>query len=280
MKPAGLAAALLGVFCLGAGLGAAAEQEGPPPAAPVQIVCTLDRPVVGRHQVDDAAVVTDAPAGTSLHYHWTATGGRFVNAPSARGASSAAVLWDPGGTALGRYKLSVQVMSAERRLGACSVEVLVAEAVRSAPEVAGSLGRWAARALLVRGSDEREQYGLYSYILLAARPDDDRSRDRFKEVLQSYLDLVDINLETYLRTEELNATYVPVDGFRQDPNVDWVLDHYDYARAQGLLAHAGIREGDGPFIISAFIRSRRQAGPGNSSSRIFRPYQSACCRSG
>lgn len=247
------AATLLAILLFMLVSGAASQPHKPRSKAAPRVVCSLDRPVVGRHQTVGVAAFTDVPAGISLRYRWKATAGAFARKVANQEGNGPAVLWDPSGAAPGAYKLSVRVAGADGVLGGCMLDVLVSEAARSAPEAGGGgLGSEAERDLLVRGTQEAESYGLYSYILLGARPDDS-NRDRYIAVLQEYLALEDIRLETYFRSDQLNITYVPVDRVPpQDPKVDWVLNHYDYARARFLLARVGKnQDGDGPFIISA-----------------------------
>jgi hypothetical protein len=212
----------------------------------------LDRPVIGRQQVVGAEVFADGAGGTSLQYLWKAGVGAFVPGTSSREATDRKVSWTPGGAAPGTYKLTVKATGPNGSSGSCTLDVVVSEAARSA---AGSgstgLGSEAERDLLVRGSQEDEKYGLYSYIRLGSRPNDS-NKERYTAVLQAYLALEDIRLETYFRTTELNATYVPVDkASTGELSVPWLLDHYDYSRSRFLLKRLQIPDGDGPFIVSA-----------------------------
>lgn len=51
--------------------------------------------------------------------------------------------------------------------------------------------------------------------------------------------------------EHLNVAYVPVtDPPPDNPTPDWVVDHYDYARAHVLLEHLGRKHRSGPYIVS------------------------------
>ena len=234
-------------------------------------VCSLDRPVIGRHQAAGITAYSVGPAA-GRHYRWHAAAGSFTM-PS----DPASVTWSPGGAAPGTYRLSVSVSGGA---GACAVDVLVTEAARAAPAAPGNLGSEAERDLLVRGSQEHDGYGLYSYILLASRPDDG-NRDRYRAVVESYLRLEDVNLPMYFPTAELNVTYVPVEAAPvRPPDADWVLDHYDYARARFLLSRLGIRDGDGPFIVSALHPLGAPMARGRRSGRICPPCRSAWCRPG
>jgi hypothetical protein len=118
---------------------------------------------------------------------------------------------------------------------------------------APTYGYSAGRALLVRGQPQQPGFGLYSYMLLGAPPDDE-AQARFLAFINSYLQLIpDVKgLEGSLKPAALNITYMPVDTAPPD-NFDaaWVLQHYDYGQARALLAGIPGTSGRGPFIISA-----------------------------
>jgi hypothetical protein len=254
MKLVLLAAALLALAYIAPGFMARAEAAS---NAPFAVVCSVERPVVGRQEAVGAEVFADAGAGASLQYLWQARAGELMSSPPRREARDRQVTWTPAGAAPGTYRLTVRVTGAAGSSGGCALDVVVAEAARSASGAgAGGLGSEAERDLLVRGSQEAEGYGLYSYILLGSillgsRPDDSNS-ERFAAVLQSYLALEQIRLETFFQTNELNATYVPVDKAPADVlSVPWLLDHYDYSRSRFLLKRLQILDGDGPYIVSA-----------------------------
>ncbi len=229
---------------------------------PMRVVCSLDRPVVGTGEMVGAAAFAEAPAGTALRYRWRATGGTFVPP-----ADRPKVAWEA--KAPGRYALSANVTDPSGAVAGCTLMVVVVTQVqRSAPAASRSeLGSEAERDMLVRGSQEDAGYGLYSYILLAARPDES-NMERYRAVLAGYLRLEDIRLGAYFSDSQLNVTYVPVD---RDPapslNVQWVLDHYDYERSRFLLGRLHDRDldlgGDGPFIVSGLhpLGEAGSAGP-------------------
>lgn len=253
---AGVAGVLAVVLTLHLGMTAAAEEA--------RVVCGADRPVAAPNGSVEVSAVTDVPAADPPQFRWTASAGGFRGRTGQRQATGGAVSWSPDGAKPGPYLLSVTLSGASGSVGRCSVEVLVVRTLRSAgAPAADELGSQAERAMLPQGTAERPGYGLYSYILFGTRPDD-ASRDRFRAVLKEYLRLEDTQLESYFKTEALNITYVPVGaGSNPQADVDWLIDHYDYARARFLLSRLrpGDREGDGPFIVSALRPLGSDAGP-------------------
>jgi hypothetical protein len=241
----------LGLICA-----CGAEAGTPPSMAPV--VCSLNRPVVARHHSVGAQVFAPGSAGTRLSYRWTATAGVIGPAQAdASAAAGSAITWSAGDAAPGSYRISAEVLAAQGSVGSCTLDVIVSETDRSASPGTGGLP---ARDLLVHGRHEAGHYGLYSYILFGARPGDDM-RDRFMKVLQAYfLSFEDVHLESEIPADQINVNYVPVaEPPPADADAGWVLDNYDYARAEAFVF--GLRnpasgclhghQGDGPFLVSA-----------------------------
>jgi hypothetical protein len=126
----------------------------------------------------------------------------------------------------------------------------------------------AGRAFLVGAEPEERGYGLYSYVLFGGPPTT-ATREAYQQAVASYLEYLPPveSLEANVNRDHLNVTYMPVTvpppanvaDFR--PKLDdageraaasaWVLEHYDYARAQLLLAAVGRGHGDGPYLVSS-----------------------------
>jgi hypothetical protein len=127
MRLVWLAAALLVAVCVASGSAAAQAASH----AVLAVVCSLDRPVIGRQQVVGAEVFADAPVGTSMQYLWKAGAGAFVPGTPRREAIDPKISWTPAGATPGTYKLTVRVTGPDGASGGCTLDVVVAEAARS-----------------------------------------------------------------------------------------------------------------------------------------------------
>ena len=123
-------------------------------------------------------------------------------------------------------------------------------------EPAGAIEQ-TARDLLETTDSEEAGFGLYSYLLFDSRPPaESPTEDRYLAALQAFVDLVvpvDQSRAFWVR-EETNITYVPVRSVVEE-EPDYVLAHYDYARAQLILTALPHDErpttrGGGPYIVS------------------------------
>jgi hypothetical protein len=214
--------------------------------APLNLVCSVDIPVVQPGERATATTMTDAPASAALHYEWKATGGML----STSGGSTAEWMPDPG--ASGPFTLTSRVSSPDGSSGSCSVVIFAGREIRGRlPEPT----RQIRSALLLPGKKEAGNFGLYSYMLLGSKPNPS-NQERYTTFLKAFTDTVIAydRLQEQLPPQQLNVTYIPV---RDDPPLnfkveDWLLDHYDYDDARRILEKIpGTHTGDGPYIVSS-----------------------------
>lgn len=151
----------------------------------------------------------------------------------------------------------------------CGVDILV---VLPAIELRNGTGPRTMPELLTPDERELPGFGLYSYIILGAP--DAANRERHLRLIEAYLNFPDAaRLERYLsrirkvRGEEvrrtLNATSLLVTERAPETIIakwnardfrsvaEWILGHYDHARAQALFRRMGRNMQRGPYIISS-----------------------------
>jgi hypothetical protein len=182
-------------------------------------------------------------------YKWSATAGLVENGSDAT--------WDLGGVHPGTYTATVAISGVKPEWSSCSLQVVVME--RNGER---GLERVTGRSVLVGDAPEADGYGLYSYLLLATPPDDS-SHERYRKAIEAYLSLIpDVaNLEKYLKPAELNNTYIIVDAeLPKLISAEWVLQHYNYARALVILRSVPGTHRDGPYILSSLKPVTGQSG--------------------
>jgi hypothetical protein len=202
------------------------------------IMCLPERPTVRTGEAIRLRVWVDG--GQHVQYLWSVSAGRLES----QGAEEE---WDFQGVEPGYYTATVRAGDPSGNSADCMLQVVVVHGE-------DHRGGVAARSLLVRGNAEVEGFGLYSYVLLASPPSSDATRDRYLKTMESYLGLIQSveALEPDFEHNQLNVTYLPVNSRPAEVvSPQWLLDHYDYARALRLLrtlpgAHMG-----GPFIVSS-----------------------------
>jgi hypothetical protein len=104
----------------------------------------------------------------------------------------------------------------------------------------------------MKGQKEASGYGLYSYLLLGSRPTDS-SRERYVAAIKAYLTgMEDVTkLKDYVPTAKLNVAYLPIESAAPpDATAEWLVEHYDYARARAMLQVLPGNLTDGPYIVS------------------------------
>lgn len=229
--------ARLGVICAILLAGAPVPSAMP---QPIEVACSPSVPVAAPAETIRVRAWAASDAG-ALAYRWAATVGRIA-------ATGAEAEWTlPASDARPPYRATVRVDGAGGESGTCTVEVWPALAGR------GPGDREAGRALLLPGSPPPNGYGLYSYILFGSPPVDGK-RERYLKTLEAWRTLVPAlaELERYLKPAELNITLLPVQTAADAKvSTDWLLEHYDYARARLLLRAVGQGGRDGPYIVSS-----------------------------
>ncbi len=116
------------------------------------------------------------------------------------------------------------------------------------------LSRETGRAFLVEDQKEAKGYGLYSYLLFSTPPTDANSRDQYLQAITNYVNMISTvrDLEkANIPKKELNIVYLPLTlPPPPAPSAEWLLDHYNYARARALIRTIQGDLRDGPYIIS------------------------------
>ncbi|MDM0021094.1 hypothetical protein [Variovorax saccharolyticus] len=202
---------------------AAAHAQGQP------LVCSADPPVAGVGEAVTLQAWTDAG-----DVAWQVSEGRLEGSGSRR-------LWRlPGRT--GR----VTAGATSAGLAPCALTVFVVSDSRAVG------GRESGTMFLVRGQAEPAGYGLYSYFLLGAPPDE-QARERVLKSIDAFLKTTPslAALEAVFERGELNANQMPVDAPAPDrPSAQWILEHYDYVRARAILARIDGSLRKGPYLVS------------------------------
>ena len=233
-------------------------------AIPPNIACSPERPIVWSGDDVKVNAWVSVAADQRSTYTWNVSGGSFRQ-------ENDAIIWNFANVVAGSYIATVKLTTAEG-LVECSVNVVVKEDIRG--DIKKRMTRETAWSVLVNNEHEARGYGLYSYLLLAEKPNPNNI-DRYKKVIESYLLSVpalqelETELEKYGFTPlDLNVTYLLL---KQAPpagevlSVDWVLNNYDYARARVLLKILPGTNQEGPYIISSMT-------PFFSDSRLSENY--------
>ncbi|MBZ5623675.1 MAG: hypothetical protein LAQ69_33985 [Acidobacteriia bacterium] len=212
------------------------------------LACAPAKPVVTEGQ---AVEVKAWPPAGEWRVTWRADAGQV----EARGKQA---IWDLTDVASGR-----QIITAEAaRDGAASLTCTAAVFVES--RIASRGDRVTRKFLLVRGQKEPKSYGLYSYVLLTRDGGDPVAKERNRKALEIWFNKIPAisALERKESTAKLNITMVPVDSASgSQPALDWIVVHYDYNRADLLLAPLPGAHTHGPYLVSSL--APLSAGAGN-----------------
>ena len=203
------------------------------------LVCNADRPVARVGESVELRVF-----GSDKAPAWEVSAGRL------EGSGPRAQWHLPESTG----KLSASVTAPGQATCALSVFVLGSERTPSpAPAPPPTTARETGTLWLVRGQQEPAGYGLYSYFLLGSAPDG-KSRERVLAAIEAFLALSPslASLDELLERGQLNANHMPVDAPPPSarPSAQWVLEHYDHARARSILARIDASLRQGPYLVS------------------------------
>lgn len=240
-------------------LGAADKRSEETEPGPV-LTCTPDQASVFPGETTTIKVLVNPGVKEPLTYRWSATAGQIEGrGPEAK--------WSFAGVRPGLYEATVRVRDQKGKEREYPVRV----AVNERP---GERGRRTGWHLLVKGKQEEQGYGLYSYVLFGSIPEGEGLK-RFVETIKAYLSLMPaiVGLEEYSPRKELNISYLPVreenpeaaDDPKEKLTPEWVFKNYDLARASTILAKLEGNYRDGPYIL-AFLS------PPLKSTTTPRPY--------
>ena len=114
-------------------------------------------------------------------------------------------------------------------------------------------GHTTGREFLPTGQNEESGYGLYSYLLFGTQPTEG-TRERYLAAIRAYLEMIETveKLRTQFDKKELNITYLLVteEPLGDKPAAEWLLEHYDFARAMKLLGAFPQSGSLGPYLFS------------------------------
>ena len=216
------------------------------------LACSPDSPIVSRGQVVLRAWTAPTVQPTD-QLMWSVSSGQIRS-------NTSDTQWDLRGQPPNAYTATVRLRISGKVVASCDVRVVVPVGEETRDP------RIAARAFLAHGQDEAKGYGLYSYLLFGSPPSKVR-QPLYLNAIIAYLELVgDVDtFGSYLSPAATNITYVPTLK-TPDSNVlavvlkrrqaseeaaQWVLDNYDYARAQLALRGVTGQYGEGPYFISS-----------------------------
>jgi hypothetical protein len=220
----------------------AAAQEGGE-AAPLVVACSPEIPLVPYGKAVRLRAWATALRGQPLQYVWAVPSGYIEG-------QGPEVQWAFADSRPGLYTATVRLSKVGGNVAECSLRVIVQAPIRD------RLPLETGRSFLGPEQQEAAGYGLYSYVLFGSPPQA-QAAGRYLDTIKAYLQLVAeiTSLVKHLPRAELNVTYVPVtqalpgQGIAQ-VSAEWVLQHYDYARARVLLRALPGNHRDGPYIVS------------------------------
>jgi hypothetical protein len=212
--------------------------------------CTPEKPIAGPREAIHVRLWTASVTHTP-QYAWTATAGHIEG-------HGVEAIWDLSGAPAG-YATATVGYKGPSGPASCSLQIVIEESAGQRSPV-----RDRGHDLLVKNTPETPGYGLYSYVLFSAAPDDE-SRLRYLQLLLAVLAQAPSieDLGVYYDAAQLNVTYIPVVSGGQPPvSAQWLLDNYDYAHARFLLHAVPGNLSRGPYLVSSLQPlSKTTSGP-------------------
>jgi len=219
------------------------------PACFAQLYCSIDTPLAEPGQSVRLRTWLAKPPNTKPKVEWIVTSGTI-------NVSESGTMWKV--TAPGVWEAKGALSDSK---GAGCVLRLYVDRRRG--------GREPGHGFLQAEQRERPGYGLYSYVLLGAEPDD-TTRERYLKTVESHLRLSPAleRLEPLIESKDTNAIYMFVSSASEgEVTPEWVLKNYDYPRARSILRKLPGLHLHGPYLISSASPIDPKTGP-------VRPYLS------
>jgi hypothetical protein len=217
------------------------------------MTCTLDRPVVGVDQSVGVSAWVSKEQLIGRSVRWLIPIGGVLQ------GDGLDATWTFSGVVPNVYRATAVLVEGDVELDRCSVVVVVEQHVEErGPRLLTG------RALLLAGQSETSDYGYYSYLVIPSPPEPVR-RNQSLRIIETFLREAPqiLNLEAYSPRKDINIGYIPVTrpadaGFNGPiaerdyaAAAEWILRHYDHARALVLMKSVSkVRLHGGPFIVS------------------------------
>jgi hypothetical protein len=240
----------------------AAEDVRPESTNGIDLICLTEQPAIIKGESVGlrvwASTSDGQPIAQPITFEWQVTEGRIQG-------TGVDVRWDLTTVTIEpsepHKKVIATVTAPSLGSARCQVEVFIGINTRGA--------LLSARQFLLPNKTEQSKYGLYSYLLFSAPPQNEEEKARYLRVLGSCLSIVqDIDdfLERQQPPAELNATYIPVTKIPKPGkvNIEWAehtLAVYDYASAQILLSKLDRTYQQGPYLISTLKPLSQSSNP-------------------
>lgn len=203
-------------------------------AQPAPLSCAPSTPAAFAGDTVRLYQWANLPEGGKPIYAWTVSSGEV------RPAGPNVFHWKLAKDATGAVTADGELRTGSTVQARCLVEV---QAIASKTAAMDS-------GIMPPGGQETEGAGLYNYLLISATA----SKELQQSALRAWLDLNSpiAELRRVLKPGETVALGVPVgEKPSSKPDVEWVLQHYDFTKARTLLERAAPDAKPGLFIVSS-----------------------------